>query len=147
MISINETTKNGMNIRNITIIDADIDTDLNLGILNGNIRNAFTFTLLSTNLDNSSRTQYQAIGQLKVVGPLDYESIKNYTLVLFAFDANNLTTIDVTVYLEPENTKAPVFDLMPGFLAYEYRAIENTLHPVLNGPRVSCHIQLNSLIY
>lgn len=105
--------------------------------MSGNIRNVFTFTLSSTNLNDSSRTQYIAIGQLNVVRPLDYESIQSYTLVLFAFDARNLNTTTVTVHLQPENTKAPVFDLMPGFLAYEYVAIENTSQSILNGPIVS----------
>jgi hypothetical protein len=130
-------TKRGIIISNIIITDADNDKDMNLGILSGDIRNAFTFTLSSTNLNDSSRTQYVAIGQLNVIGPLNYESIPSYTLVLFAFDGYNFTTISVTVNLQSENTRAPIFDLMPGFLAYEYVAIENTAQPVLNGPGVS----------
>jgi hypothetical protein len=138
-ISISETTENGTNILNLTIVDLDIDTNLNLGILSGNLRNVFTFSLLSTNLDNSTRTQYEAIGQLKVVAPLDFESTPNYTLVLFAFDTKNLAKITVIVYLISQNTKAPYFNLMPGFTSYEYRVIERTPYSILNGPPVSCY--------
>jgi len=109
-----------------------------LGILNGNLRNAFTFTLLSSNSDDSTRTQYEAIGQLKVVAPLDYELTSVYTLVLFAFDSKNIARISVTVVLIPQNTKAPYFQLMPGFNSYQYTVTEEETRPVLDGRSVSC---------
>jgi hypothetical protein len=140
-ISRSETTETGTNILNLTITDADIDTKLNLGILSGNIRNVFTFTLLSTNSENSTRTQFEAIGQLKVVGPLDFELTSNYTLILFAFDTKNLKTITVIVHLIPQNTKAPYFDFMPGFTSYEYTAIEDMPYLSFNGPIVSCYVR------
>ncbi len=136
-IFISEATENGTSVFFLTITDPDLDTNLNLGILNGNIRNAFTFTLLSTNTDDTTRTEYNATGELKVVAPLDYESRQNYTLVLFASDTKSYATFNVMVYLIPENTKAPSFDVMPGFGSYQYRATENTAYTTLNGPFVS----------
>lgn len=136
--TINETTEIEVNIRNFTIVDADPDTKLNLGILSGNIRNAFTFSLLSINSSNS--TEYQAIGQLKVVAPLDFESTPNYILILFAFDTKNLATITVTIHLNSQNTKAPYFDLRPDVNLYEYEVIENTTYSALNGPNVNYYI-------
>ncbi len=136
-ISINETTANGSGILNLTITDTDFDTILNLGILSGNIKNVFEFILLSDNLADTTRTEYQVIGQLYVVGPLSYEFISSYSLVLFAFDTQNLARINVTVNLIPQNTKAPYFTLMPGFTAYEYQVTEGTTISALNGPVVS----------
>ncbi|CAF4001034.1 unnamed protein product, partial [Rotaria sp. Silwood1] len=46
----------------------------------------------------------------------------------------NLATITVTINLLPHNTKAPYFNLMPGFTSYEYRVDEGTPVPILNGP-------------
>ncbi|CAF0991670.1 unnamed protein product [Rotaria sp. Silwood1] len=131
-ILINETSINGTNILNITIVDLDINTNLNLGILNGNFRNTFIFTLLSDNSYNLTRTQYEAIGQLIVIGPLDYELISDYKLVLFAFDTKNIATINVTVKLQPQNTKAPYFDIMPGSTSYQYQVFEETPCPILD---------------
>ena len=136
-ISINETTANGTGILNLTITDRDFDTILAFGILSGNIKNAFSFNLLSDNLADSSRTQYTAIGQLYVVGPLSYERTPNYTLVLFAFDTQNSAQITVTINLLPQNTKAPIFDILPGFTAYEYQVTEATAISSLNGSVVS----------
>lgn len=136
-IPVNETTTNGTVILDVAITDEDTDTKINLGILSGNIRNAFTFTLLSTNLDNLTRTRFEAIGQLKVVAPLDYQLTPNYTLVLFAFDTKNSAEITVIIELRPENTKAPYFDVMPGFTSYEYQVMENTPYSILDGPAVS----------
>jgi len=137
IISINERTTNGTGILNLTITDMDFDTILNFGILSGNTKNVFEFNLLSDNLADSSRTQYQAIGQLYVVGPLSYETTPNYTLVLFAFDTQNLATITVIINLIPQNTKAPYFNLMPGFTSYQYQVTERTAVSVLNGSIVS----------
>jgi hypothetical protein len=136
-ISINETTANGTGILNLTITDTDFDTILDFGILSGNTKNVFSFNFLSDNLADASRTQYQAVGQLYVVGPLSYEITQNYTLVLFAFDTQNLATITVIVNLIPQNTQAPYFQLMPGFTSYQYVVTENTAVSVLNGPTVS----------
>ena len=136
-VSINETTANGTGILNLTVIDIDFNTILDFGILSGNLKNVFTFTLLSDNLADASRTQYQATGQLTVVGPLSYESTPNYTLVLFAFDTQNLAQITVTVNLLPQNTKAPIFNLMPGFSAFEYQVNEGTAYASLAQPIVS----------
>ena len=136
-ISINETTTNGTGILNLTVTDTDFDTILSFGILSGNTKNVFSFNLLSDNSANSSRTQYEAIGQLYVVGPLSFETTPNYTLVLFAFDTQNSAQITVMINLLPENTKAPYFNLMPGFTAYEYRIDEGTSASILNGPVVS----------
>ena len=138
-ISINETTANGTGVLNLTITDTDFDTIIDFGILNGNTKNVFAFNLLSNNLAESSRTQYQAIGQLYVVGPLNYETTPNYTLVLFAFDTQNLATITVTIHLIPQNTKAPYFTLMPGFSSYQYSVNEGTAVSALYGPVVSCY--------
>ena len=137
MRSINETTANGTGILNLTITDTDFDTILDFGILSGNINNVFSFNLLSDNLADSTRTQYQAIGQLYVVGPLSYESRSNYTLVLFAFDTQNLANITVTVNLLPQNTKAPYFILNPGVTAYQYSVPEGTAVSSLGQPVVS----------
>ena len=137
VISINETTANGTGILNLTITDADFSTILELGILSGNTKNAFAFELLSDNLADSTRTQYIGVGQLYVVGRLDYEAVQNYTLTLFAFDTKNLSPITVTVNLIPQNTKAPVFQFMPGFIAYQYFVTEGTAANPLNGPTVS----------
>jgi len=136
-IFINETTANGTGILNLTITDTDFDTILDFGILSGNIKNVFLFSLLSDNLADTSRKQYQAIGQLYVVGPLSYEGISNYTLVLFAFDTQNLAQITVNINLIPQNTKAPYFNLMPGFTSYQYQVLEATAISPLNGPVVS----------
>ncbi|CAF3111050.1 unnamed protein product [Rotaria sp. Silwood2] len=131
-VSINETTVIGTDILNLTIVDLDIDTNLNLGILNGNFRNTFIFSLLLDNSDNLTRTQYEAIGQLKVIAPLDYELMSDYRLILFAFDTKNIATINVTVQLKPQNTKAPCFDLMPGLTSYEYEVFEKTPYSILD---------------
>ena len=136
-ISINETAANGTGILNLTITDRDFDTILAFGILSGNTKNVFSFNLLSDNLADSSRTQYQAIGQLYVVGPLSYERTPTCTLVLFAFDTQNSAQITVTVNLLPQNTQAPIFDILPGFTAYEYQVTEATAISSLNGPVVS----------
>ena len=143
-VYINETTAIGTGILNLTITDTDFDTILDFGILSGNTKNAFVFRLLSDNSADSTRTQYQAIGQLYVVGLLSYEVTNNYTLVLFAFDTQNLATITVNVILLPQNTRAPIFNLMPGFSSYQYSVLEGTAVSVLNGPVVSCltHLQL-----
>ncbi|CAF3869414.1 unnamed protein product [Adineta steineri] len=133
-IQINETTANGTGILNLTITDTDFDTIIDFGILSGNLRNVFEFNLLSNNLADSTRTQYQAIGQLSVVGPLSYERTPNYTLVLSAFDTLNLATVTVTVLLIPQNTKAPYFNLMPGFASYQYSVTEGTAVAILDGP-------------
>jgi hypothetical protein len=136
MVFIDETTVNGTNILYLNITDSDVDTNLNLGILSGNDRNAFTFTLYSENLDNASRTSYEAVGQLKVVAPLDYESKEFYTLVLFAFDGKNMAKINVTVNLTAKNTKAPKFNLRPGSTSYNYAVTEDR-PDILND--VSCY--------
>ncbi|CAF3673561.1 unnamed protein product [Rotaria sordida] len=133
-ILINETTVIGTNILNLTIIDLDIATNLNLGILNGNFRNTFIFTLLTDNSNNLTRTQYEAIGQLKVISPLDYELISDYRLILFAFDTKNIATINVIVKLQPQNTKAPYFDLIPGVTSYQYQVFEETSYSILDEP-------------
>ncbi|CAF4714740.1 unnamed protein product, partial [Rotaria magnacalcarata] len=80
---------------------------------------------------NSTRTQYEAIGQLKLVAPLDFELIQDYRLILFAFDTKNIATINVTVNLYPQNTKAPYFDLMPGYTSYQYEVVDETSYPKL----------------
>lgn len=95
---------------------------------------------MSDNLADSTRTQYVATGQLSVVGPLSYESTPNYTLVLFAFDTQNLAQITVTVKLIPQNTKAPYFNIQPGFTSYQYQVTEGTAITSLNGPVVSFEI-------
>ncbi|CAM4780128.1 unnamed protein product [Rotaria magnacalcarata] len=132
-VFIDETTVIGTNILNLTITDLDIDTNLNLGIFNGNIRNTFIFTLFADNSANSTRTQYEAIGQLKLVAPLDFELIQDYRLILFAFDTKNIAAINVTVNLYPQNTKAPYFDLMPGYTSYQYEVVDETSYPKLDG--------------
>ncbi|CAF1053785.1 unnamed protein product [Adineta ricciae] len=149
-IYINETTAIGTGILNLTITDTDFDTILDFGILSGNTKNAFVFRLLSDNTADSTRTQYQAIGQLYVVGPLSYEVTHNYTLVLFAFDTQNLATITVNVILLPQNTRAPIFNLMPGFSSYQYSVLEGSAVSVLNGPVISAtdpDIPPTSLVY
>lgn len=141
--TIDETTKIGTNILELKIIDPDIDTKLNLGILNGNIRNIFTFTLLSTNADNLTRTQFEAIGQLKLIGTLDCQLISNYTLILFASDTKNLETTTVNIHIKPQNTKAPYFKLISENTPYEYQVIENLSYlelNELNGHRVSFYM-------
>lgn len=143
-IAINETTANGTGILNLTVTDTDFDTVLDFGILSGNTKNVFAFNLLSDNLGDPSRTQYQATGQLSVVGPLSYEDVQNYSLVLFAFDTQNRAPITVNVNLIPQNTKAPIFVLNPGFSAYEYVVTEGTPIPVLIGPSVSAMIDRSS---
>lgn len=135
-LRINETTANGTGILNLTVTDTDFDTILDFGILSGNVRNAFAFRLLSDNLADASRTQYQATGQLYVVGPLSYETTPNYTLVLSAFDTQNLATVTVTILLIPQNTRAPYFNLMPGFTSYQYEVNEGTAVAALSGPVV-----------
>ncbi|CAF3379935.1 unnamed protein product [Rotaria socialis] len=132
-VFINETTAIGTNILNLTITDLDINTNLNLGILNGNIRNTFIFTLFADNSANSMRTQYEAIGQLKLIAPLDFELLPDYRLILFAFDTKNIATINVTVNLFPQNAKAPYFDLMPGYTSYQYEVVDETSYPKLDG--------------
>ncbi|UJR08758.1 hypothetical protein I4U23_013015 [Adineta vaga] len=149
-ISINETTLNGTGILNLTVTDTDFDTILDFGILSGNTKNAFTFQLLSDNVADTSRTQYQAIGQLYVVGPLSYEVTPNYTLVLTAFDTQNLATLTVNILLIPQNTRAPYFNLMPGFTSYQYAVEEGTAISVLNGPVIRAtdpDIPATSLVY
>lgn len=136
-ISIPETISKETTILNITIIDADINTKLSVGILNGNIRNAFTFTIFSDNSADVKRTQYEAMGQLKVVAPLDYEFMQNYTLVLYAFDTSNLEKFEVIVQLQAENTKAPVFIIPPAFHFYPYEIGETSSALTLRGPTVS----------
>ena len=126
IVEIDETTANGTGILNLTVTDTDFDTILDFGILNGNTKNVFAFNLLSDNLGDTSRTQYQATGQLYVVGHLDYETQSNYSLTLFAFDTQNLRSISVIVVLRPQNTKAPYFTLQPGFTAYEFNVTEGT---------------------
>lgn len=116
-----------------------MNTKLDLGILRGNIRNAFIFTLLSDNSADVKRTQYEAMGQLKVIRPLDYEIVSNYTLVLYAFDTRNLETIEVIVKLRSENTRAPVFIIPPAFHFYPYQIDENSSPLTLRGPSVSCY--------
>lgn len=143
-LSINETTPTGTGILNLTVTDTDFDTVLDFGILSGNTKNAFAFNLLSDNLADLTRTQYQATGQLTIVGLLSYEDIQNYTLVVFAFDTLNRATITVNINLIPQNTKAPFFNLMPGFVAYEYQVTEGTAIPVLNGPAVSSLMDRNT---
>ncbi|CAF4544432.1 unnamed protein product [Rotaria socialis] len=132
-ISIIETTANGTGILNLTVYDLDVTTVLNIGILSGNTKNAFLFEMILDNSDDPYRTEYQAICQLSVVSALDYENINLYTLVLFAFDSNNLATININVNLLPNNSKAPVFNLQPGTLSYQYVVKENQVVPVLNG--------------
>ncbi|CAF4282567.1 unnamed protein product, partial [Adineta steineri] len=132
-IIINETTSSGTTIGNFSIVDKDIDTKLTLGILSGNIRNAFKFILLSNNSDNPNRTQYEATGSLEVIAPLDYTSQSIYTLTLFAFDTKNTVTLIVTIILTAQNTKAPCFKLMPGFTSFEYQVNEETAYTVLDG--------------
>lgn len=144
-MSINETTANGTGILNLTVTDTDFDTVLDFGILNGNNKNVFAFNLLSDNLADSTRTQYQATGQLSVIGPLSYENTSNYSLVLFAFDTLNRAQITVNINLIPQNTKAPIFNLNPGFVAYEYRVTEGTAVSSLGQPVVSKLIHWNRL--
>lgn len=138
-VSINETTPIGTNILNLTIVDLDIETNLNLGILSGNIRNVFMFTILSDNAHNSTRTRYEAVGQLTVIGILDYDLVPDYKLVLFAFDAKNMATINLTIILLPQNTKAPYFDLRPGITSYQYEVCEATEYPKLGESPVSVY--------
>ena len=107
---------------------------MDFGILSGNYKNAFSFNLLSDNLADSTRTQYEAVGQLYVVGHLNYEVNTSYTLVLSAFDTQNLATVTVTINLIPQNTKAPVFILQPGFSAYQFEVNEATATSALTGP-------------
>ena len=136
-ITINETTANGTEILELTIIDPDIDTILTCGIMSGNIKNVFAFYFVSDNSANNSRTQYEGIGKLYLVGPLDYETTSNYTLTLFVFDAKNLVNLTVFINLHAQNTKAPNFYLMPGFFAYLFNVTENTTISVLDGHTVS----------
>lgn len=140
-IAINETTAIGTGILNLTITDTDFDTILDFGVLNGNTKNAFQFNLLSDNLGDSSRTQYVATGQLSVVGYLDYNTKSNYTLVLFAFDTQNLATITVNVILIQQNTHAPVFKLDGGISGYTYSVTEATAVGTLDGLMVSDQIR------
>ncbi|CAF3632426.1 unnamed protein product [Rotaria socialis] len=135
-LTINETVANGTGVLNLTITDTDFDTILDFGILSGNIKNVFSFNLLSDNLADTARTQYSGTGQLSVVGPLSYTTTPNYTLVLFAFDTQNLATITVTVILLQQNIRPPVFLLKPGFSAYEYQVPESTAVSILNGPTI-----------
>jgi hypothetical protein len=114
-----------------------VNITLNFGILNGNIGNTFTFNFLSDNSADSSRHEYQAIGQLQVFRLLDYEANPNYTLVLFVFDTQHFATITVIINLVPENTKAPYFNLNPGFTNYQYIVYEGTAISELNGFDVS----------
>lgn len=135
-VTVPETTANGTSILNITLFDADISSILNIGILSGNVKNAFTFTRISDNSNNASRTQYQAIAQLSVASPLDYQFRNVYTLVLFACDTNNLALINVTVNILPGNAKAPVFDFQPGSTIYQYFVTEGASEPILRGDNV-----------
>ena len=135
-ISVAETTTNGTSILNITLLDADISSILSIGIFSGNVKNAFTFTMTSDNRNNASRTQYQAIAQLSVASPLDYQFLDVYTLVLFASDTNNLALINVTVNILPGNAKAPAFDPQPSSPPYQYFVTEGASEPVLLGDTV-----------
>lgn len=135
-ISINETTSIGTSILNITIVDLDIETNLNLGILNGNFQNAFTFILISDNSDNAARTYYEAIGELKLITSLDCGLKQNYTLTLSAFDTKNVATLNVIVDLQPQNTKAPSFVLQSN-CSFDYEVFEETEVPILDGCCVS----------
>ncbi|CAF1025815.1 unnamed protein product [Rotaria sordida] len=108
-ISIDESTTIGTSIYNITVTDSNPYSILNFGILSGNIKNVFTFVKISDNGNDASRTEYRAIGQLIAVGPLDYVDQRIYTLVLFAFDTNNLATINVIVNVLSNNANAPYF--------------------------------------
>ncbi|CAF2072701.1 unnamed protein product [Rotaria magnacalcarata] len=132
-ISIIETTTNGTGILNLTVYDLDVATVLNIGILSGNAKNAFLFEMILDNSDDPYRTEYQAICQLSVVATLDYEYMNLYTLVLFASDSINLATINISVNLLPNNSKAPVFNLQPGTLSYQYVVNENEAVSILNG--------------
>lgn len=109
---------------------------MTLGILSGNDRNTFAFILQSNNKNDSTRKRYEAVGELVVVGSLDYRLKPNYNLVLFAFDGSNFISIDVSVNLAKSNTRAPQFNLMPGFSYYEYQRYENSSELTYNGPKV-----------
>ncbi|CAF5187597.1 unnamed protein product, partial [Rotaria magnacalcarata] len=89
--------------------------------------------MILDNSDDPYRTEYQAICQLSVVATLDYEYMNLYTLVLFASDSTNLATINISVNLLPNNSKAPVFNLQPGTLSYQYVVNENEAVSILNG--------------
>ena len=132
-ITIDETTARGTNICNLNITDPDIDTKLNFGILSGNFQNAFTFTFLSSNSDNSTRTSFEAVGQLVVVGPLSYEARHTYRLVLLVSDSYNTQLINVTVQLRPKNTKAPEFQRTGDSMIYHFVVDELSDAPVFEG--------------
>lgn len=68
---------------------------------------------------------------------MDYDTKSNYTLVLFATDAENLVDLTVFINLLPQNTKAPYFNLNPGFIGYIFNVTESTAISVLDGPTVS----------
>jgi hypothetical protein len=136
-IMINETTSRGTIIHCLKVIDPDIDTRMNFGILSGNFQNAFAFTLLSNNADDSKRTRFEAEGQLMVVGPLSYEARQTYRLVLFVSDSQNLRFINVTVQLLQQNTKAPEFQRTGDSMIYHFEVDEHSDAPVLKGHCVS----------
>lgn len=134
---INETTAVGTGVINLTVTDTDFDTVLDFGIMSGNTKSVFSFDLVSNNLGDTARTQYRAVGQLTVIGPLSYEVTQNYSLVLFAFDTQNLAQIIVNVILIPQNTKAPVFQINPGESGYRYEVTEGAAITRLDGLPVS----------
>ncbi|CAF2615716.1 unnamed protein product [Rotaria sp. Silwood2] len=88
--------------------------------------------MISDNGDNTSRTEYQAIVQLVVVGPLDYVDQQTYILVLFAFDTNNLATFNVIVNVLSNNANAPYFLFQPNV----YQVKENTPIARLNADQI-----------
>ncbi|CAF3600129.1 unnamed protein product [Rotaria sp. Silwood1] len=106
---IDESTTSGTSIYNITVTDSNPYSILNFGILRGNSKNIFTFVKISDNGDDASRTEYRATVQLIVVGPLDYVDQQTYNLVLFAFDTNNLVTLNAIVNVLSNNANAPYF--------------------------------------
>lgn len=140
IIVINETTSRGKCIRNLTIIDPDLDTRLNFGILSGNFQNAFAFTLLSSNAEDPKRTRFEAVGQLVVVGPLRYKARQAYRLVLFVSDSKNTQFLSVTVQLLSENTEAPEFQRTGDSTIYHFEVDELSDAPVLKGHCVSCRL-------
>ena len=140
VVSIKATTSRNMSILTLNITDDNVDTRLNVGILSGNINNAFKFSLASDNSNDEKSTHYEATADLIVVGQLDYKSIPQYSLKLFAFDSSNMVEIDVQITILPENTNAPYFKLMPGFDSYEYNVTELKPYSLLSGAPVKCDI-------
>ena len=140
VVSIKATTSRNMSILTLNITDDNVNTRLNVGILSGNINNAFKFSLASDNSNDEKSTRYEATADLIVVGQLDYKSIPQYSLKLFAFDSSNMVEIDVQITILPENTNAPYFKLMPGFDSYEYNVTELKPYSLLSGAPVKCDI-------